>query len=219
LDNLLAYIILLAPGLIIMLINERIGSHPSVKYTNTEKLVMSVLFSVPVLICNLALIRLKTGEAAYIGQLKQEIQYLSGLIFFSISSILFAIGFSFLWNKFLKEHYVIELINKFRRDKEKCDLNEGSLVWEDAFHVKEPQAVMAILKDEKLYGSPINGSEGISDERCLLLSDSKIVEDIVITYNVPIDKVYLDTKSGVAVKIYNSQKFQEAFIKFSNNES
>lgn len=205
-DNLLAYIILLAPGLIIMLINERIGSHPSAKYTNTEKLVMSVLFSLPVLIGNMVLLHIKAGTAN-INQLQEEIKGLSGLLFFLCSSLLLSILFCYMWHGYIKEGYVVELINKFRRQKGKCDLNEGNLVWEDAFHTDERLAVRVILKDAKVYGSPTNISENISDERCLILADSEIVKDIVENHNVPVDKTYVDTKSGVAVEIYNSAIF------------
>ncbi|ABO51120.1 hypothetical protein Dred_2610 [Desulforamulus reducens MI-1] len=211
-DNLLAYIILLAPGLIIMLINERVGSHPSAKYTNTEKLVMSVLFTLPVLIGNMLLLYLKTG-IANVPQLQEEIKGLSGLILFTISSILFSIFFCYLWHGYIKENFVVELINKIRRDKDKCDLNEGNLVWEDAFHGRKGLAVRVILKDAKVYGSPTNMSENISDERCLLLADSEIVKDIVENHNVPVRETYVDTKSGVAVEIYDSEKFLAEYNK------
>jgi len=212
LDNLLAYILLLAPGLIVMLINERVGSHPSAKYTNTEKLVMAVLFSIPILIGNLVLLALKNCslETANITVLQAEIKTLKGLIFYAVSSLLMAYVVSSCWNGFMKKEFATKLINKCRKRHNKAELNEGNLVWEDAFHGEEPQAVKVILKDATVFGSPVNMSENISDERCLLLADSKIVEDIVIEHNVPVDKVYVDTKSGVAVEIYNAIKFKEA---------
>lgn len=211
-DTLLAYILLLAPGLIAILINERVGSHPSAKYTNIEKLVIAVLFSIPVLIGNLFLLALKEGslEAANITKLQTEIKSLSGLVLYMFSSLLMAYVVCGCWNGFVKKEFAIKLINKFRKSNNKAELNEGNLVWEDAFHGEESQAVKVILKDAKVYGSPINMSESISEERCLLLADSKKVEDIVTKYNVPVDRVYVDTKSGVAVVIYNANEFNKA---------
>jgi len=217
-DNLIAYILLLAPGLIVMLINERAGSHPASKYTNTEKLVMAVLFSVPVLILNLVLFGIKNGNMGYanVSSLQMEIQSVGSLIFYSVSSVLFSYFVSWCWQYFIKKRLVIEWINKLRREGNKADINEGNLVWEDAFHGKEAQAVRVTLKDSKFYGSPVNMSESISDERCLLLDDSETIRDIVEKYNIPLSKVYVDTKSGIAVEIFDSVQFSEAYDKYSD---
>lgn len=212
-ENLLAYILLLVPGLIIILINERIGLHPSAKYTNIEKTVMAVLFSIPVLIFNLLFMAFinSNWNAATINFLLDEIKTVKGLLIYSASSSLWLYIVCCFWHDYLKKNFVVSFINQVRNTEGKSSLGDG-LVWEDAFHGREPQAVMVLLKDEKLYGSPVNGSENISDERCLYLSDSKIVQDIVTKYNVPVDKVYVDTKSGVAVKIYDRDKFKEAYV-------
>lgn len=211
-DNLLAYILLLAPGLIVMLINDRVGADLKGKYTNTERIVMAILLSIPVLIGNLFILALKGGALAdaNITVLQNEIHSLSGLAFFSVSSILMAIIVYNCWEKALKK-VLLELVNRFRTDAGKAEVNNGSLVWDDAFHGRDPQAVCIILKDSKVYGSPINTSEVISDERCLLLKDCKTVEDIVVKYNVPIVNTYIDTKSGIAIQIYDPKKFLEAY--------
>jgi hypothetical protein len=218
LDNLIAYIIFLGPGLIIMLINERIGSHTSAKYTNTEKLVMAVLFSVPVLICNLLLHGFLKGtmESANIIALQDEVKTAQGLLVYIMSSLLWSYIVLCVWHDSLKRDYVVRIINIFRNAKGKTDVNEGNIIWEDAFHGREEQAVRVTLKDTKIYGSPINMSESISDERCLLLADCKIVEDIVVKHNVPVDKAYVDTKSGVAVEIFDSSEFKKA-LELENN--
>jgi len=215
LENLLAYILLLAPGLVVMLINERAGSHPASKYTNTEKIVMAVLFSVPVFILNLVLLGFKNrniGEASATGLLI-EIQSLGNLLFYSITSILFSFLVCLCWHTFVKRELVVDFINKLRKTGDKAEVNEGNLVWEDAFHGAERQAVRVTIKDARFYGSPVNMSEIISDERCLLLDDSEIIRDIVERYNIPVKKVYVDTKSGVAVEIFDSNKFVEAYYR------
>lgn len=211
-DNLLAYIILLAPGLIVMLINDRVGSDLKGKYTNTERIVMAILLSIPVLICNLFFLGLKKGSIAEanITVLQNEIQSLGGLLFFSITSILIALVVYNCWQKSFKK-VTLDLVNKFRTDAGKAEVNGGSVVWDDAFHGSDPQALCVVLKDTKSYGSPIKSSEVISDERCLLLKDCKTVEDVVVKYNVPIINTYIDTKSGIAIHIYDPKEFLKAY--------
>jgi len=221
LDSLLGYILFLVPGFIIILINERIGFHPAAKYTNVEKSIMSVIFSIPVLISNLLFLAFRNGTlgAANITVLQEEIKSASGLLWYSLVSLLSAYIVCCIWHEYIKSA-VVQFVNQIRNLEGRSSLSNG-LVWEDAFHGKESQAVMVILKDEKLFGSPINASENISDERCLLLAHSKEVEDIVTKYNIPVNSIYIDAKSGMAIKIYDSEKFRAALKlheKYCNNE-
>lgn len=211
-DSIFAYILMLVPGLIIILINERIGFHPSAKYTNIEKTVMAILFSIPVLIINLLILALVHGDwgMANINALQKEVKSAVGLLVYILSSLFWSYIVCCVWHDYVKKMFVVDFVNQIRNTEGKSSIGDG-LVWENAFHGKDPQAVMVMMKDEKLYGSLIDNSENISNERSMLLTDSKAVEDIITKYNIPVDQIYVDTKSGVAVKIFDSEKFKENY--------
>lgn len=211
-EDFLFYVYLLSPGLIVVLINEHAGSYHKPRYTNIEKILISIIFSLPVLIGNLFIVALKYAslESANLDTLVEEINNLSGLIFYTVSSLLLACLVSYCWNSYARD-WSIKFINQMRSKKGKAGLNKNSVVWEDAFHRHEPQAVEVILKEGPVFGSPVNVSENVSEERCLLLSVSQEVEAIVKKYEIPVENVYIDTKSGIAVKIFNTDKFKKAY--------
>ncbi len=211
-DDFLYYVYMLSPGLIVVLINEYVGSYHKPRYTNIEKILISIIFSLPVLIGNLFIVAIKYGslESANLDKLLEEIYTLSGLLFYTVSSLLLAGVVSYCWNSYVRD-WSIDFINKIRLKKGKAGLNKNSIVWEDAFHQNDAQAVEVMLKEGSVFGSPVNVSENVSEERCLLLSVSQEVEAIVKKYKIPLEKVYVDTKSGIAVKIFNTDEFKKAY--------
>ncbi len=219
-EDLLYHIYILSPGLIVVLINEHAGSYHKPRYTNIEKILIAIIFSLPVLMGNLFIIALKYGSLAVanLDTLLQEINSLNGLFFYAVSSLLLACLVSYCWNSCTRE-WSLKFINSIRIKKGKAGLNQNSIVWEEAFHQNEAQAVEVILKEGSVFGSPVNVSENVSEERCLLLAVPREVETLVKKYKLPIEKVYVDTKSGIAIKVFNAAEFKKAYQKENNKHA
>jgi len=220
-ENFLATLVFVLPGLLAYYWMKAFGVEPSEKHNFYEMTAISVLLWVPVTVLNLFLYNLvafinhKVYKLTYISDLSQiqnytdNIRFLVGyLLISSITSFLIAyVVTGKIYDKFLA------LVNGVRGKRNLSRFSKMTTVWAE-FIVPYGVKVVGISKlgdpQKEIIGCIRKASRPSEPERNLVLDDIEDCTTIVKNYKVPVIKVYTDTRSGVVVRLFDPDKVNEA---------
>jgi hypothetical protein len=106
----------------------------------------------------------------------------------------------------------MDYINRHRVKNNLAPFSSKSTVWEETFinNVGQIVEISSLSSTEKIYGEIKNVSRPLEPEHSLVLDKEYFWDPVFRSYNVSIDNVYIDTKSGLVIKIFNYEQAIEA---------
>lgn len=220
-DSFLGTLVFLLPGLMLYFWLQSFGINPVVKHTPAEFTGVAALLWYPVSITSLGCFNLLLNKGI-IHNLSKPIYKISDLmgaskdfsflaIYLGISLVISLI-FSILWAKWGHSYLYLFLINAVRKWRGIAPLSENTSVWDEAFHSNTAQIIeISKLGEAKgSIGEIDRVSRTFEPGRDLLLRHTDTWEKIMEEYEVNIVNIFVDTKSGVIVKIYDSDMAKKA---------
>ncbi|MCY8466861.1 hypothetical protein [Bacillus atrophaeus] len=237
-ENFVAILIFTLPGILSYFWIQLFGLHPASRHINFEIAAISAILWFPVGMGVLGIYQLTAmiANANLISDRWLSIQTLSDVltlsnnIGFLVYFVLFSVIFSFLFSWFVSKFgykWMITLVNFVRKGSGTAPLSSTSTVWNETF-LKNKGQVVSFRKidnpDEVIYGEIKKVSRPVELERNLLLSNSQhwteILKDCI---DVEVDEIFIDTKTGFLVSIYNTDdilKAQDKYIEtFKSDEN
>ena len=226
-ENFLSILVFILPGLMTYFWIQLFGITPANRYQGTEILAISAILWVPnvfliIFIYNSLLINHFNLNADIIRSARDlmnlsnniiDLALYTGLSFFT--SIVTAIVVVLLYRLFLW------LINIIRKLNKKAKLSINATVWDEVFTKDEPQivAVSKIDSPEKSFiiGEIKNVSRPLEPERNLSLRHIDHWTTIVKEYNIPVKEIFIDTKSGIVIKIFDEREAKAAQEKYNRD--
>lgn len=196
---------------------QAFGLNPPVKHTAPEITGISALLWLPISFSTLLVLNFwawlhgdfanifRVHAAWTVNEFKKvtaDIRYLALFIVISgvVSFLLCALWAK--WGDKLKQN----AINLVRGWRGLSNLSDQSTVWEDVFHRNDLQVVEISKIDkpeEKIVGSITKTSRPFETERSIVLAETTLWTNIIERHKPQPEKVYIDTKSGMVVKIFN----------------
>ncbi|UFJ40123.1 hypothetical protein LOK74_19105 [Brevibacillus humidisoli] len=224
--------VFLLPGLMAYFWLQVFGLTPPVKHTTSEVAGISALLWLPISFTSLCLLNLWSLMGEYVPllavkrvwtvdelmQATGDIRYL--LLFVAVSAWV-SFGLCVVWSTFLASR-LEKLINKVRYRRGLADLSSRSTVWDEIFSTQEPQVVEISKLDkpeEKQIGSIIHVSRPFEPERVLVLDGIRLWTQVVAKYRPEPEKVFVDIKAGIAIKVFNSDVMLEHALRELNTTS
>ena len=125
------------------------------------------------------------------------------IISYIIARLLVGKGYKF----FLKH------INEIRKKLGYSDLSEHATVWAEIFAKYGPKVVEISKIDnphDKFIGCLRKASRPLESDRNIVIDDVEHFTELVQKNSIPVDKVYIDTKSGIMIKIFDAKAIDEA---------
>jgi len=220
-ESLLTTLVFVLPGLLAYYWMKAFGVEPSEKHNSFEMTAISVLLWVPVTFSNLALYNLvifigqKVSQWTYITNLSQIQKYtdnINFLIVYLIVSLITSFLIAYLVTGKIYNNFLV-LLNKLRRKRGFSEFSKMTTVWAE-FVVPYGVKVVGISKlgdpQKEVIGCIRKASRPSEQERNLVLDDIEDCTRIVEKHKVPVIKVYIDTRSGVMVRLFDQGKFEAA---------
>ncbi|MFB9274464.1 DUF6338 family protein [Cohnella cellulosilytica] len=219
-DSFVGTMIFVIPGFFMYFWMQAFGMNPVVKHTPVEFTTVSALLWIPVSVATLLFHNTlyyilswseKINQVWTINEMVKAAQKPEYLLWFLLLSVPVSYIFSALWVLYGMKK-LRDVTNYVRNKKGLADLSEHTSVWDELFLKKEAQ-IVEIGKIDKpesaLIGELGKVSRTFEPER-ISLNHVDYVTRIVREKKVPVDKVFVDVKSGTYVKIFDSEKFQIA---------
>lgn len=232
-DSFLGTLVFLLPGLMLYFWLQAFGINPVVKHNPAEFTAISVLLWLPVSLTTILALNLVIKASSFISNLNpiwttSELADVSGsfafLVVFLGSSLIISFVFGVIWAKWIHQQILIRTINKVREFRGVAPLSKTPSVWDEVFLNNDAQIVeiTKIDKDEKkesFIGEIEKTSRTFEPERNLVLRYVDHWTNIISKYTVEIDNIFIDTKSGIIIKVYNSKQAKEAETLYNNPTS
>lgn len=235
-DGFISTIIFTLPGLMCYYWLLWFGYSPSQKHSSFEMIGISALLWLPVSTMTLAYFNfISLVEHVLVSnqlildaqkvipfitnldELQNALNNLWFLLFFIIFSVLFSYYFSRLWSQKIFDK-LLNHINSIRENELKVSkLSKKQTVWEEVFIVKGIKVVKVVKLDnpnDYIIGAIRKTSRPLEPERNIALDEVDYFTKLVERYNPTIKNVFIDTKSGVAIYLYNPN----SIIKLQNDE-
>jgi hypothetical protein len=214
LDNFLSTLVFLLPGVLAYFWLQSFGLNPVAKHSPIEFTAIAALFWLPVSFITLALYNLIIKIPYFIGnangiwaidELKDASASFTFLLAFLFLSIIVSFVVSSIWAKWgfnLQQG----LINWVRVKQGIAKFSSTTSVWDEVFGKHESQVVEIGRLDKPdnitITGTILKASRTFEAER-LCLNDVGFMTELVKEYDIPVDKVFVDTKVGLYIKIYD----------------
>lgn len=225
-ENFLATLVFLLPGFLLYFWIQSFGVNPVVKHSSIELTAISALLWLPVSVSTLAvyngiffLAHKMFSKMPYpiwtLDQLQNKSGNLLFLVIFLLLSVLVSFVFGALWSKFIFP-FQLKIINKVRKWRGITNLSKTAAVWDEVFLKNEPQVVEygKIGEEEKsIIGEIEKVSRTFEPEKNLYLRYITRYTELVKKYEIPVSNVFLDTKTGIYIKIYDSEQIISALKK------
>lgn len=215
-DNFIATSIFILPGVMAYFWLQLFGMTPPVKHSAPEFTGIAALLWLPISFSTLLILNgwayvhgdatefFRVHAAWRMSEFKNVTSDLRYLFVFVIISAFTSFVLCALWVKW-GDIVRQKAINTVRRWNDLSNLSDQPTVWEDLFHRDELQ-VVEISKiekpDEKYIGSITKTSRPFETERAIVLEESKLWTSIVEKHKPAPEKIYIDSKSGMVVKIF-----------------
>ncbi|MEC1289411.1 hypothetical protein [Bacillus mojavensis] len=229
-ENFVAILIFTLPGLLSYFWIQLFGLHPASKHINFEIAAISAILWFPVgmvvlgiyqlaeMIVNTHLISNRWLSIQTLSDVLELSNNLGFLVYFVLFSVLFSFLFSWFVSRFGYK-WMIKLVNVVRKESGTAELSATSTVWNETF-LKDDAQVISFRKidnpDEVIYGIIEKVSRPVELERNLLLSDSEHWTNILKdNEDVELDKIFVDTKTGFIISIYNTDDAIKAQEKYN----
>lgn len=224
-DNFLGTIVFLLPGVMAYFWLQSFGINPVAKHSPTEFTAIAGLLWLPVSfitlsLCNLAIyisyLIVGAKQIWTIQNLKDASGSLVFLAVFLLLSLLVSFFLCWLWAKW---GYKLQqkIVNKVRLSRGLADFSENASVWDEVFGKYEVQIVEIGKVDNptnKMIGQIRKASRPFETERNLCLDHvelfTKLIKD---NPDIPVVNIFIDTKSGMYIRIFDTETIQLALDK------
>lgn len=222
-SDFLSIIVFTLPGIVALLFVRIFGLNFSINNKSTETLIISLILWVPI---NLFVIGIYTLNVFIINDIYMtELPYISNFstlkkLANSFGFILYYIAFSILGAYLLAKiisgkiyNCFLSKVNNMRRKNGKAPLSREPSVWDNAFTNNTAEIVRISNinnNDLKMIGEIKNVSHVPGREKDLLLRHVGHWTAITSEYEVTIEEIYFDTKTGCKIEIYDRDHCIEA---------
>lgn len=230
-ENFVAILIFTLPGLLSYFWIQLFGLHPASKHINFEIVAISAILWFPVGMVVLGIHQL-TAMIVNTNSVSNpwlsvhtlsDVLELSNNLGFLVYFVLFSVIFSFLFSWFVSRfayRWMIRLVNVVRRGSGTAELSGTSTVWNETF-LKNDAQLISFRKidnpDEVIYGEIKKVSRPVELERNLLLTNSGLWTNILKDCkDVEIDDIFVDTKTGFIISLYNTDDALKVYHKIYN---
>ncbi|CAI8777832.1 hypothetical protein CHCC14809_2188 [Bacillus licheniformis] len=229
-ENFVAILIFTLPGLLSYFWIQLFGLHPASKHINFEIAAISAILWFPVGMIVLGIYQLaaKIVNANSVNNpwlsvhTLSDVLELSNKLGFLVYFVSFSVIFSFLFSWFVSRFgykWMIDLVNVVRKGSKTAKLSGTSTVWNETF-LKDNTQYVSFRKidnpNEVIYGEIKKVSRPVELERNLLLSNSEHWTNILKdNKDVEVDEIFVDTKTGFIISIYNTNDALKAQDKYN----
>ncbi|MCY8142033.1 hypothetical protein [Bacillus haynesii] len=228
-ENFVAILIFTLPGLLSYFWIQLFGLHPASKHINFEIAAISAILWFPVGMIVIGIYQL-TATIVNVNSVNNpwlsvrtlsDVLELSNNLGFLVYFVSFSVIFSFLFSWFVSRfayRWMIRLVNVVRRGSGTAELSGTSTVWNETF-LKNDAQLVSFRKidnpDEVIYGEIKKVSRPVELERNLLLSNTEYWTELLKdNKDVGVSYVFLDTKTGFIISIYNTEDALKAHEKY-----
>lgn len=209
LDTFLSTLVFLLPGLMLYFWLQSFGINPVVKHNPAEFSAISALLWFPVSFTTLFFINIfHQPNIKTIASLMDASKKLSFLSTYLLLSVFISLLAAAIWAKWGHRYIFLFIINAIRKWRGAAPYSQNPSVWDEAFLNNGSQIVEVSKigdKEYKLVGELEKVSRPFEPGRDLLLRHMDYWEAILGEYEVEIINTFVDTKSGIIIKIYNPQ--------------
>lgn len=220
-DNFLGTLVFLLPGVLAYFWLQAFGINPVQKHSPVEFSAVSALLWLPVSFITLTLynyaynLSLLPTFLSYVGTIDDLKKVSGSFVFLSIFLLISIISSYLLCIIWAKWGYQVHrwLINKVRKWRGLATLSSSPTVWDEAFLNNNAQVVEVgkIDKPESaIIGCIKKVSRPFETERSLLLDDIEFFSKLVVEHEIPVANVYIDTKSGTYIKVFDPEIIRES---------
>jgi len=221
LDNFLGTLVFLLPGVLAYFWLQSFGINPVVKHTPGEFTAVAALLWFPVSFGTLILHNWAVIHIYYfygmepIWTIKDLLDASGSLVFLAVFfslSLVVSFCVSVIWAKwgYLLLAGVVNIIRKWRGI---AALSKGTSVWENVFLNNDDQYIefgRFDIPEKAIAGRITKASRPFEPERSLFLDKTDEVRKVVGEYEIPITNIYIDTKTGLYVKILDKDSVDGA---------
>lgn len=221
-ETFISTVVFVLPGFLMYFWIQSFGITPVTKHSSMEAGAIAALSWIPVSLATLCLYNLigLLYDATPIWTLEELKEKSSSVIFiavFLVLSVFVSFLMSFLYVKFIYP-YQSKKINEVRENRGVAPFAEMPSVWDEVFGGNTVQVVKISKIDnqnEFVIGELENVPRPFETEKCFSLRHVDLFTRLVSEYDVPVATVFVDTKSGMCIKIYDDEALQEAYEKDS----
>lgn len=236
-ENFVAILIFTLPGLLSYFWIQLFGLHPASKHINFEIAAISAILWFPVGMVVLGIYQLtamiinanSVNNPWLSVRTLSDVLELSNNLGFLVYFVSFSVIFSFLFSWFVSRfayRWMIRLVNVVRRGSGTAELSGTSTVWNETF-LKNDAQLVSFRKidnpDEVIYGEIKKVSRPVELERNMLLANTEHWTNILKdSKDVEIDEIFVDTKTGFIISIYNTEdalKAQDKYLESFEKET
>ncbi|USL15777.1 hypothetical protein [Bacillus thuringiensis] len=232
-DSFLALLIFTFPGLITYFWIQLFGVTPTVRYQGTEILAISAILWIPVnivvlIIYNISIFLIKTDLYSILNLVSvydmKSLNAISGNFYFLLYYVAASTVISYIFAKVMSGKLYDKALNKInaiRARNNKAPLSRESSVWDVTFSLDQAQivAISKIDNPEKfLIGELQNASRTYELEKNLVLRETEHWKKIFEDYDISVEKVFIDVKTGIKIEIYDSNECIQAQSMYIQNQ-
>lgn len=228
-DNFISTLVFILPGFLMYFWIQSFGVNPVTKHSTMELTAISALLWFPVSVATILLYNgliylasvLVDKEPIWtISDLRNKSEDLLFLAGFLFMSLIVSFIFSVIWAKW-GHKMQLAITNKVREWRGAVPFSNNASVWDEVFLKNEEQVVEIGKIDgsgKTLIGEVQKASRTFEPER-LSIHGVDICKQIINKYNVPVQNIYYDIRTGTYVKVYDIEKFKEAYNLHMREES
>ncbi|CAM4053461.1 hypothetical protein L1N85_19865 [Paenibacillus alkaliterrae] len=219
-ESFIGTIVFILPGFIMYFWIQTFGINSVIKHTPLEMGTISALLWLPVSASTLGLYNLfgTLGSQTAIWTLEGLKEKSSSIIFltiFIVLSIFVSFPLSFFYVKLIFP-YQRNLINKIRSNRGVASYSDMPSVWDEVFGKDEVQ-IVSISKIDKqtecIIGEIQKAPRPFEPEKAFYLRHVELFTKLVTDHKIPVTNVFVDTKSGSCIKIYDKTALSIAMKK------
>ncbi|MFB6465395.1 hypothetical protein ACE38V_01120 [Cytobacillus sp. Hz8] len=235
----LSTFIFILPGIMAYFWLQVFGLNPSVKHTAPELSGIAALLWLPVSFITLLIINtwgalisikyLSVQQVWTVESLSKATSDIKYLFLFLVVSFIVSFFLCWVWslwgNEFLRAR-----INDVRNSRNIAPLSSSTTVWEEFFIKYEKdknkkangkEAVYRVYKIDKkedyIIGSMTKASRPLESDKALVLEATEEWKNTIKANPYKINRIYIDTKSGMVVEEIDHKFFDENSIPEDNN--
>lgn len=217
-ETFISTVVFILPGFLMYFWIQAFGVNPVTKHNATEVGAISALLWIPVSISTLLAynaigVIYQADPIWSLDKLKEESGNLLFLFFFLVLSIFISFILSVTYIKLIYP-YQCKRINKIREKRGVAPFSDSSSVWDEVFGGNTEQIVNVSKIDkqgEYVIGEMEKVPRPFEVDKCFTLQHVDLFTRLVKEYDVPISRVFVDSKSGICIKIYDDEAIRKAY--------
>jgi hypothetical protein len=210
---------------------QSFGINPVVKHNPAEFTAVAVLLWFPVSFLSILAFNAFVKLSNYLRSMDtiwttEELNKASGsfsfLLIFLSSSVIISFLIGLIWSKWIHQQIFIRGINAVRKSRGVAPFSKATSVWDEVFLNNDCQVVEIgkIDKSENAYiGEIKKASRTFEPERNILLNEIDFFTELVQKHEVPVSNIFIDSKSGMYIKIFDPEKIIEAQLTDDENKA